>query len=122
MYAGMPDLPYCGGPEMKPWKRCGTEIWASGKRIVAGKGSYDIKDSKERTRRLELIVKAVNACIAINPDHPESVAEGIREMYKALKEVKDCSVFLCNTEKMAIDIGTFCKIADELPAKLEARE
>ena len=34
-----------------------------------------------------LIVTAVNACKQINPDNPQSVAEAIGDMYKALKEL-----------------------------------
>jgi len=31
-----------------------------------------------------LIVSAVNACIKINPDNPQAVAESIKDMYEAL--------------------------------------
>ncbi len=39
-------------------------------------------DSQEDTN---LIVSAVNACIEINPDNPQVVAEAIKDMYWALK-------------------------------------
>ena len=33
----------------------------------------------------ELIVKMQNACVSINPEHPELVAENIERMYQVLK-------------------------------------
>lgn len=33
----------------------------------------------------ELIASAVNACISVNPDNPQVVAESIKDMYEALK-------------------------------------
>lgn len=34
----------------------------------------------------QMVVKAINQCQAINPDHPELVARQIEEMHKALRE------------------------------------
>ena len=37
----------------------------------------------------DLIVSAVNACISINPDNPQAVAESIKDMYEALTQLLD---------------------------------
>ncbi len=34
-----------------------------------------------------LIVSAVNACVSVNPDNPQTVAESIKDMYEALKAI-----------------------------------
>lgn len=44
-------------------------------------------DNYDNVGNANLIVSAVNACISINPDNPQAVAESIKEMYEALKEL-----------------------------------
>lgn len=43
--------------------------------------------SEEAEANAQLIVTAVNACKAINPENPLAVAEGLGELYEALKYV-----------------------------------
>jgi hypothetical protein len=43
-----------------------------------------IGDKPEVRNYAELIVEAVNQCIAINPDNPLAVAQGIKAMHEAL--------------------------------------
>lgn len=34
-----------------------------------------------------LIVSAINGCVSVNPENPQVVAESIKDMYEALKEI-----------------------------------
>ncbi len=43
-----------------------------------------------------LIAAVVNACTSVNPDNPMAVAESIKEMYEALKQVEIDYEALCN--------------------------
>ena len=63
---------------------CGEEqVWVA--------NCYPFHEKHPRPRIIEaeanaqLIAAAVNACISVNPDNPQAVAEGIKEMYEALK-------------------------------------
>ena len=47
------------------------------------------KISQENSANAKLIVSAVNACIEINPNNPQAVAEAIKDMYEALKLLTD---------------------------------
>ena len=63
IYCGDHDLAYIGSPF----------------------GSIGIPDN-EYESIVYLIVTAVNACIKLNPDNPQAVAENIGKIYKALKK------------------------------------
>ncbi len=45
-------------------------------------------DGWESQSNAQLIAAAVNACISVNLNNPQAVAESIKEMYEALKTAK----------------------------------
>ena len=44
---------------------------------------------KQRTEPAPFEVVTLRECLKINPDNPQAVAEGIGEMYEALKEIEE---------------------------------
>ncbi len=69
----------------------GEGFW--GVYIVDERDNQIAKISRQNSAELipdaNLITAAVNACIEINPDNPQAVADSIKEMYEALKELTD---------------------------------
>ena len=45
------------------------------------------ENDEEDKINAHLIAAAVNGCASVNPDNPYAVAESIRDMYEALKEL-----------------------------------
>lgn len=60
-----------------------TGEWA----IFAGDDLEDYIGAIGRHFNANLICSAVNACISINPEHPEEVAEGMGDIVKHYKEL-----------------------------------
>lgn len=74
-------------PEIEPnrvviWSDLGENSMRS---ICRTFGYCDTKE--EELANANLIVTAVNACKEINPDNPQVVAERIKDMYEALKDL-----------------------------------
>ncbi len=66
-----------------------------------------------------LIAAAVNACQSVNPDNPMAVAESIKFMYEALKEITE----LAPRDKLRLPYAIAAvEIADKALAKAEGRE
>ena len=79
--------------------------WASHKDIhISVKDEYDnymfvancgnpetdtLPHNRDAEANANLIVSAVNACIKLNPENPQAVAESIGDMYEALKHVNE---------------------------------
>jgi len=57
-----------------------------------------------------IIVTAINACQEVNPDNPMAVAESIKDMYEAFRQLKN---YPAESVK---------QIANEILAKVERRE
>ena len=60
--------------------------------VIDDKGnSIHIPNTKrkfsENLANAHLIAAAVNACISVNPDNPQAVAESIKDMYEALEDI-----------------------------------
>ena len=76
---------------------------AGERRIVA-----EQEDSEEvicygvRHYNIYLIVAAVNACIAINPDNPQAVAESIKDMYEALRRIWVLTATKCHEKQSKV--------------------
>ena len=52
----------------------------------------------------EFIVSACNACKEINPEHPELVAQNIKEMYEIIKYIKEnCYYYIGGISASRID-------------------
>jgi hypothetical protein len=76
------------------WKVDGTCVYALNSkrtnRFFAGvqHGNTDTGEctpKEELEANANLIASAVNACVGVNPDNPQAVAESIKDMYEALK-------------------------------------
>ena len=46
-----------------------------------------VREPSEHLANAHLIAAAVNACISVNPDNPLAVAESIKDMQEALKDI-----------------------------------
>ena len=120
-------------PTPGPWKLCGANeglcpchlIWSKKADCVVAhtvgvKDEYitegeGISDEKEICANAALIVAAVNACFAINPDNPMAVAEALPEIVSALAEA------LAGLDQLGCadgDLGNTIRIA---LAKIEAK-
>ena len=84
IYKGSKNLSQRVPPEGRSCIWC-TWIVDSENKAIAQIHSNNDDTLKANTN---LIVSAVNACISINPDNPQAVAESIKDMYEALKEIK----------------------------------
>lgn len=72
--------------EHKEWEQGGQVIYkADGGSVIATVNYIGMED--EGKANACLIVSSVNACIKLNPDNPLAVAEGISDLYEALKEI-----------------------------------
>jgi hypothetical protein len=83
---------YCLGSE-------GYQVRKNNEGVPAAKIKEDLKarltpivermggSFEEQKANSELIVSSVNACISINPNNPQVVAEAIGDMHKALKSL-----------------------------------
>ncbi len=65
-----------------------------------------------------LIAAAVNACASVNPDNPMAVAESIKYMYEALKEITE----LAPRDKLKLPYAIkVVEIADKALLKAEGK-
>ncbi len=70
------------------WNKEGNKIKVFGKGTVAICPSpTNAEGVLEFIANAHLIAAAVNACQEVNPDNPMAVAESIKDMYEALKEL-----------------------------------
>ena len=60
------------------------QIVGEGNKIVAELIADDDNVTDEMRANADLIIRSVNACIAINPDNPRAVAESIGDMHETL--------------------------------------
>jgi hypothetical protein len=72
------------------WRPTEFSIYVDNKRIfdsviVNDTNKIDSVSIIELEGNIELTCSAVNACIKINPNNPQAVAESIEDMYEALK-------------------------------------
>jgi len=65
------------------------ELFVTCENVDIAEVFYQLPNAKAN---VQLILKAVNACIKLNPDNPLAVAESIKDLYEALKEVRDNSI------------------------------
>lgn len=97
-----------------------TQIVA-GERLVANTGGYasNVKPARlENIGNAHLIAAAVNACKEINPDNPMAVAESIKELREALKEITE----LAPRDKLNSPYAKqVVEIADKALAKAEVK-
>jgi len=73
--------------------------------------TYGHVSEEDATNNGRFIVSACNACKSINPEHPELVAQSLKEMYETLKNVHK----QLSTGWIAND----CAAADRMRGKLE---
>jgi len=75
-------------PTPGPWVGTTFGIYGEGETpLVADCGSSAVINRHEMGANISLIVAAVNACFAVNPDNPPAVAEAIPEIYHLLKRI-----------------------------------
>ena len=68
------------------WEKEGNKIKVSGRGTIAICPSPTTSEGvTEFIANAHLIAAAVNACIKLNPDNPQAVAESIGDMYEALR-------------------------------------
>jgi len=61
--------------------------------LTVARINSDVCCKEDAKANAELIVAAVNACKEINQDNPLVVAQNIKAMYKALKDIQDWLLF-----------------------------
>ena len=86
------DGPYTyreAGGDMEEYRITG---WIGGKseRTIAQLGCW--KDRENTESDANLIVTAVNACISVNPQNPQAVAESIKDVYEALQAILNATI------------------------------
>ncbi len=65
----------------------------------------------------QLIVATVNACIKLNPDNPQAVADSISDLYEELKKADGLICHLC---KMSMEDTLDCEACDDRKLRLKA--
>lgn len=91
----------------------------SGRRVIASCGGYADnwkadEVHKENVNNAEFIVSACNACKAINEEHPELVAQNIKDMYEALTRIKELSSKYLYKDTNVMDFGAAKRELDNL--------
>ena len=79
-------------PTPGPWKfgTCAGQVEGPNGEGIGGEIDFSIPD-KVKQANAGLIVAAVNACFAINPENPTAVAEALPELVNELKQIMNRS-------------------------------
>lgn len=75
----------------------------------------------ENIGNAHLVAAAVNACISVNQDNPQAVAEGIKEMYEALRAGAEGIRINPKGAELQFAIKAFLFLADKALAKVEGK-
>jgi len=78
----------CGSFNDEPFARSCLSIYGEDGRRIAEVSREGFMRLEEAGANADLISAAVNGCISVNPDNPQGVADSIKDMYEALREIK----------------------------------
>lgn len=87
--------------------------------------NFKLPPFNEALANAHLIASAVNACASVNPDNPMAVAESIKDMYEALKEIKfggNLNQYNETIESLQYVLKAISEICDKALAKAEGKE
>lgn len=79
-------------------------------------------DSPDAEANAYLITAAVNACQSVNLDNPMAVAESVKDMYEALKDIIKYLTRLPTPTKYLIEEKTLVAKADKALVKVEGKQ